>query len=1195
VKEYIDKNWDTWGSKLQLQMNFDIDDVNRFLMPTIVMAWLWGWSEGTAPWVTNYNTWLFKEVRPDLANRLNMPELNYDPWAKLVDGRIVREMFGAGGPGHGIVWSDQLGSPYRYGDNEPLANLGGPGFTWHNYMSFEKYAYTPFDTPDKILWDNVEYKLKALYPIVYATVNVDLSGLIGAWRPKYAAGIYPKWTDAVGQIAQYNITSGWYDPIPNALLVYRRHPPAGTYGGSYAGLSSWQAFPWVYVIADKNGKVFMPGLCQAERLGGYQIRAFVLNESTGMITHAPAFGLYWYPGTPISGPSKRSNTWWNLDLLNVNPQYFGVYALFKCSNVVLFDLGDVYYRGAALDQQAEVIVNNFISHAPADHMSWESYIHGGLGVSVAALHVPPDEPLEIMTRTTYTLIYPFSILTNSSKAKPYGSGYTVKTGEQLTLTHTSLRAAQDWFLLDAERGGILAGRGVAGPPRTVETGKLIDEAWRAVENSDYTKLESLQYQLLSTERDMYVALRTTIEDTINAITFFGLTLVPFALLFERLVGQVGGLKRVLMTSLAYGFAMIVLAFTHPGFSLASNSLMVVVGFLVLVLTFPLLGIVYFTFMDAVKKLREKALGVHWIEMGRTGVALLGFSVGVLNMRKRSLRAFLTLVSVVMITVGVILFTSMGAIKVVTVAGTPNTAPYSGIFVHHWEYSYAAFGEYGGLGGGQSGPQVGERLLEELKARYGGRAIVVPRAWGYVGQIGKGWYLTTEDGSKQYKTPILAVLGLTPEEVSVTKPDASLIERSIWFMEKMDPYVAIIGTTIAQDLGVTVGNKIRLGGYTFKIIGVANETIFNRIRDLDGLEYTPMDTRLPGYDGRLYLHEIIIIPYKMALSAFKAMIVNVAIRIKPEYEGDQSLLFGMAKEIYTETKIPLYIGFKGKVYTLFPANIVKVAGLETQLAPIVIAALVILNLMLGSIEERKRDIFTFSSVGLSPLHIGFLFLGESVTYAVLGGVLGYLISLVINFLGGALVRLNPASTVGVGAVGLMMMVTIAVTVYPIYTASKLVTPSLERRWRISKPKGDEWFIVLPFSVVEDAEANGVLAYIHELVRGHEMPDSEVFRTISSIRYSEEDLTRTLAFDSTLAPYELGITQETRIIDVKEKDAAGGRHSFQIYLMRKAGPKGSWTTFGREFVDLMRKQFLLWRSFPEEQRRAYQTHLRELMKG
>ena len=49
------------------------------------------------------------------------------------------------------------------------------------------------------------------------------------------------------------------------------------------------------------------------------------------------------------------------------------------------------------------------------------------------------------------------------------------------------------------------------------------------------------------------------------------------------------------------------------------------------------------------------------------------------------------------------------------------------------------------------------------------------------------------------------------------------------------------------------------------------------------------------------------------------------------------------------------------------------GMELVFFPVLIAALIVLNTMLGSVFERVREIQVFSSIGLAPAHIGMLFM------------------------------------------------------------------------------------------------------------------------------------------------------------------------------------------------------------------------------
>ena len=66
-----------------------------------------------------------------------------------------------------------------------------------------------------------------------------------------------------------------------------------------------------------------------------------------------------------------------------------------------------------------------------------------------------------------------------------------------------------------------------------------------------------------------------------------------------------------------------------------------------------------------------------------------------------------------------------------------------------------------------------------------------------------------------------------------------------------------------------------------------------------------------------------------------------------------------------------------------------SGLANLFIPILIASLIVLNTMMGSVYERFREIGIYSSVGLAPGHIAWLFMAESCVYSVLGVVAGFL--------------------------------------------------------------------------------------------------------------------------------------------------------------------------------------------------------------
>jgi len=57
-----------------------------------------------------------------------------------------------------------------------------------------------------------------------------------------------------------------------------------------------------------------------------------------------------------------------------------------------------------------------------------------------------------------------------------------------------------------------------------------------------------------------------------------------------------------------------------------------------------------------------------------------------------------------------------------------------------------------------------------------------------------------------------------------------------------------------------------------------------------------------------------------------------------------------------------------------------------LIPSIIAILIVLNTMVGSVMERKREIAVYTSVGLAPPHVASLFIAEALAFGIISSVL-----------------------------------------------------------------------------------------------------------------------------------------------------------------------------------------------------------------
>ena len=154
------------------------------------------------------------------------------------------------------------------------------------------------------------------------------------------------------------------------------------------------------------------------------------------------------------------------------------------------------------------------------------------------------------------------------------------------------------------------------------------------------------------------------------------------------------------------------------------------------------------------------------------------------------------------------------------------------------------------------------------------------------------------------------------------------------------------------------------------------------------------------------------------------------------------------------------------YSSIGATAIK--GLGVLIVPMLIAAFIVLNTMLGTVYERLKDIGIYAAVGLAPSHISLLFIAEACAYAVLGITLGYLggqgMGLVLNYwdmLGG--LNLNYSSLAAVFSALIVMGVVLLSTVYPARVAARTAVPDLVRRWQPDPPVGAEWEFRFPFLV------------------------------------------------------------------------------------------------------------------------------------
>jgi hypothetical protein len=243
-------------------------------------------------------------------------------------------------------------------------------------------------------------------------------------------------------------------------------------------------------------------------------------------------------------------------------------------------------------------------------------------------------------------------------------------------------------------------------------------------------------------------------------------------------------------------------------------------------------------------------------------------------------------------------------------------------------------------------------------------------------------------------------------------------------------------------------------------------------------------------------------------------------------------------------------------------------------------------MLGSVSDREREIYTFSSLGLAPPHVAGLFFAEASIYAVVGGMGGYLLGQVVARVLGwmssmgwvSVPTMNYSSTNAIVTILIVMCTVMISTIYPAVKASRSANPGIQRSWKIPKPEGNLYDLVFPFTV-SAYDITGVVSFLREHFDNYRDTSLGVFATTAAQIFRQE-ANDMLGFQATvaLAPFDLGINQRFALLS--QPSEIEGIDEVRILIYRISGANGDWRRANRVFINDLRKQLLIWRSLPDD---------------
>ncbi len=534
---------------------------------------------------------------------------------------------------------------------------------------------------------------------------------------------------------------------------------------------------------------------------------------------------------------------------------------------------------------------------------------------------------------------------------------------------------------------------------------------------------------------------------------------------------------------------------------------------------------------------------------------------------------------------------------------------------------------GDADGGDSNPDADEAAAQAeapqpQPQQFDDQAIAQPRSPIHVGQT---LIIPADDEG----FVALAIMGFEYNEPNFTGLNEAVSNRQWLVDDPAHPYQIIIPREAAEQLDIRpedlyIGTErqiadgtaelrpwedlpeVELRNIRWRVVGILDTPEADRYRDLTSRSLAMVNWLASGFspnvgtgeminEGPSYSHSwrrLVIVPMAVA-ERVGVQPRSVAIRLDPEVHDLERFRRDIELRL-NRTMFGTIDPETGRVGMLTTRAQQSVAGLAQIIVPVLLCVLIVLNTMMGAVEERKAEVSMLGAIGLSPSQISFLLLSESTVFSVLGIVFGTLAGLAFAWfvveqpLGVEMLSDLSFNFTSVIAMLLAMatgLVVLLATLLPARKAAALAAPSGMARWELPEP-GDDGHIhfELPFTLTR-GNAVGMMAFFRRFLYNHTEPTSADFNCrhiTTALRSGDEDALE-IRCDMWLAPYDLDVAQRLlmRVVPTSNQ----GVFAVHLDLERISGTEEAWMRTNYGFLNLVRHQFLLWRNLDDASRSRY----------
>ena len=960
----------------------------------------------------------------------------------------------------------------------------------------------------------------------------------------------------------------------NLLLqgeLFADYPAAGTTILAYQGLNRF------YATVDHKGRFTIRGIADKKNvLDKLIIEGYRFEDRTGRVIWA------------IDKKETGKNNY-RLKMLRKSMQTSLV--MFACRELTVFDLLEP--RSFAYMTKLDLFDGR--RDATPQHY-WYSRIDTRDSI-IASIYLEPGSLMKMTLSDT--VLTRKMLLTNGTPDNPMGSGYAI---DGSTAIHrTAYHAARDAWTLLTPRIDNLESHGIF--DEKIDQLRTRGQQALAASETAYSELRygearEAAADALALASRVYVQVEKTQKDVLFGVLFYIALFIPFAFCMERFLFSFTTIyKRIL------GFLLILLVLitiiyqVHPAFQLTYSPMVVILAFFILGLSLMVTLIIFFRFEEEMAMLQRRSSHKRPEEISRWKAFVAAFFLGVSNLRRRRLRTILTCSTLIILTFTIMSFTTIKSNRQQNLLLFQQHAPYHGLLLKKMNWASLP-------------PQATDILVNSMADLD----YPAPRIW-----------LEPPDPSATIQAPVrhndkVAVLqglvGLSANEPYVTGLDAVLASGR-WFTDD-DRQAILLEKQMATRLEAVTGEtEVLLWGQKFLVVGTFDGEKLEKNVDLDNEPLTPvtfpdeagasvseeeLEAMESGDDIRTiqsrYRHipaaQVAIVPAATLLAA-GGKLKNIAVR--PE---ESEALREVASQLTDRFSLVIFAGDQNGTWLYNVSDTIDYQGVPDIIIPLLISVLIVLNTMISSVYERKSEIGVYTSVGLAPSHVAFLFVAEALALAVISVVIGYVIAQVLASLFAATnlwegITVNYSSMAGVAAMVLVILVVLVSVIYPARVAARIAIPDVNQTFALPAPVNNTITVNLPFLMKYD-EHESIGGFIHDYFVGHQDISQGIFSTgpvdIVFSCSTVDEITRlfktSTAHDDLhclhlranvwLAPFDFGIMQ---LVDIQFCPAKEGENYLAIKatLSRKSGESAVWHRINTLFLHDLRKQLLVWRSLDD----------------